>query len=75
MPSPPPSFKEASDPPPPSFKEASDPPPPPPSFEEASDAGLADLVAMGFGREAAIAALATSGGSVQEATALLLDLK
>ena len=32
--------------------------PPPPSFDEASSAGVEDLVAMGFSKEAASAALA-----------------
>lgn len=49
------------------------PPPPPPSFDEATDAGMEDLVAMGFGREAAQAALAQTGGSVQEASEILLQ--
>ena len=47
--------------------------PPPPSFEQAEEAGLAELVAMGFGRDAAAAALKKSGGSVQAAADLLLS--
>jgi len=47
--------------------------PPPPSFDEASSAGVEDLVAMGFSKEAASAALAQCKGSVQEAAALLVD--
>lgn len=50
------------------------PPPPPPSFDEATSAGVDDLMAMGFGREAAQAALEQAGGSVQEASALLLQV-
>jgi hypothetical protein len=48
------------------------PPPPPPSFDEATDAGLEELVGMGFGREAAREALAQARGSVQEASESLM---
>ena len=45
---------------------------PPPSFAEAEQAGLAELLAMGFERPAASEALRKSGGSVRMATEILL---
>ena len=45
---------------------------PPPSFDDATNAGVAQLVAMGFSDAQARDALSKTGGSVQAATELLL---
>ena len=46
--------------------------PPPPSFDDATNAGVSQLVAMGFSDAQARDALSKTGGSVQAATELLL---
>mmetsp|Transcript_42395 Transcript_42395/g.70499 ORF Transcript_42395/g.70499 Transcript_42395/m.70499 type:complete len:437 (+) Transcript_42395:68-1378(+) len=47
--------------------------PPPPSFAEAEEAAIAELVSMGFAMEAARAALHKANGSVEQATEYLLS--